>query len=231
MTFLELVNSVRENSGASGPPLTTLGGVLSYQNTRIKNWVNEAWGDIQSEHRTWDFMERDFSIQTAIGTQGYASSDAAVTLATPGSFANWKRDTFRTYKTALGFSDEQLLGFLAWPDFRNLYQYATMRTTQQRPVLFSIDFLKKLQLGPVPDDVYTVLGQYYKAPSDLVADTDVPLVDEEFHMLIVYGAMKKYGYFEAAPEVLARGKDEYGPLMARLESDYLPSIVSGPTLA
>ena len=230
MTFLELVNACRRECGGSGgqPVLTTLGGALSYENARFKAWVAEAWTDIQTKHRTWTFMEREFTFQATAGVQQYT----AATLSTPlTSFANWNRKTFRCYNTATGYSDEQLLPFLDWDTFRNLYKYGTMRTTQQRPVVYTIDPLKKILLGPLPDATYTIEGWYYKAPQNLSADTDVPELDEEFHMLIVYLAMEKYGFYEAAPEVLQRARSEGGPLMAQLEMDYLPQITMGAPLA
>lgn len=230
MTFLELVNAARRECGANNgnSPLLSLGGVLSYENTRFKSWVNEAWREIQRKHRQWGFMERDFSFNTTVGVQQYT----AATLSTPiASFANWKRDSFRIYVTATGFSDEQILGLEDLQVFRNLYVFGTNRTLQQRPVLFAIDTQKRILLGPVPDLVYTVVGQYYKAADDLVADGEEPAFEDEFHDLIVYKVMQKYGMYEAASEVLARGETEGGRLMAQLEADFLPKITFGPTLA
>ncbi len=219
----------RRECGASGAPLASLGGVLSYENTRFKSWVNEAWREIQRKHRQWNFMERDFSFQTVVGQQLYTPS----TLSTPlTSFANWKRDSFRVYNTATGTSDEQIIGFEDLTVFRNLYIFGTNRTLQQRPVLFSVDTLKRVLLGPLPDAIYTVNGQYYKAAADLVADSDEPeAFDDEFHDLIVYKVMQKYGFYEAASEVLARGEHEGSILMTKLEADCLPKITFGPTLA
>ena len=230
MTFLELVNMARREGGAAGgqAPLTTLGGVLSFENTRWKNWIADSWRDIQTFKRTWTFMEREFTFQTTAGVQQYVAG----TLSTPlTSFANWNRKTFRCYRTAIGYSDEQLLPFLDWETFRNLYQYSSMRTTQQRPVVYTIDPLKKLLLGPLPDDAYTIEGWYYKAPQTLVADADVPELDDEFHDLIVYWAIQKYAFYEAAPEALERAKSEGGPMLAQLTMDYLPSVTMGAPLA
>jgi len=229
-TFLQLVNDSRRECGAanSGVALATLGGTLSHEAARFKQWVVDAWVDIQRVKRTWQFMEREFSFNTTAGVQGYKSSDAAVALT---SFANWKRNTLRAYLTATGVPDEQLLGFVDYPTFRNLYMFGNMATTRQRPVVYSIDPDKQIVLGPVPDAVYTIRGWYYKAPQTLAIDADLPLVDEEFHRLIVCKVMEKYGWWESAPEVLRRGELEGGRLMSQLEMDYLPKITFGATLA
>lgn len=228
MTYLELVNMLREETGASGAALTTLGGTLSRENTRYKNWINRAWGSIQSKHRTWLFMESAFNFQTTAGVQTYT----AATLSTPiTNLANWKRSTFRCYRTSIGVSDEQILPFLDWATFRDLYMFSTQGTVQQRPVVFSIDPDKNIVLGPLPDAAYTIAGYYYKSPQTLVADSDVPDVDAEFHELVVWQAMTRYGFYEAAPEVLAGANDEGDRLMNNLEQDYLPQITMGASLA
>lgn len=229
MTFLELVNTTRRECGASGPPLLTLGGSLSYENTRIKNWVLDAYRELQTRMRDWGFMQREFSFITTPGIGTYT----AATLSTPlPSFANWKTDSLRCYTQSLGFPDEQVLPFRDYMEFRDLYLFGANRTLQQRPVLFTVDPNKNLLLGPLPDQAYVVNGLYYLASQTMVADSDEPtVIPEEFQDVIVYGAMMKYGYYEAAPEALARGTAEWDRQLNGLMLDYLPKIVSGPTLA
>lgn len=228
-TYLQLVNQTRDECAASGADLAALGGTLSKQNVLFKKWVADAWTSIQRRHQRWGFMERDFSFQTTAGVYTYAPTDAAVNLT---SFREWKDETLRAYLTATGVSDEQLLaGPVHVQAFRDLYQFGTMSTTQQRPITFAIDPRKRLLLGPTPDAVYTIRGQYYKAPQVLSADADVPELDSYYHDLIVFTAMEKYALYQAAPEVLARSQVEGGRLMRELETEYLPKIEAPDPLA
>jgi hypothetical protein len=227
-TFLQIVNQVREECGVSGPALTTLGGALSQTSTRVKNWVINAWIEIQRAHRDWNFLENSFSFATTPGVQEYTASAAPVSIA---NFANWKRDTLRCYQTAVGVSDEQILPFMDWQTFRDVYQFGQQGTTQARPVCYTIGPRKTLLLGPTPDVAYTVSGWYYHSPTTLVADADTPDVDAEYHELIVFKAMVKYGMYEAAPEIVARGQEQGDRVMAQLEADYLPTITFGAPLA
>lgn len=226
MTYLQLVNRARQEGGASGAALSSLGGVLSQESQRFKDWVNEAWQEVQVHCADWDFMRLDFSFSTTIGDQTYTAADAGLT-----SFRNWKRDSFRAYTTSLGFGDEQLLGYCDWETFRNLYLYGNQRTVTGRPVLFSVKPDKSLVIGPVPDADYTVLGEYFKAPGALVADGDTPTIDDAYHMLIVWRAVHSYGLYEAAPEVVAKAEVHIKRLMSKLENDRMPEIGSGPPLA
>jgi len=233
MTWLDLVNRVKLEAGGSGAELTSLGGTLSQENTRFKAWVNEAWKDVQKASRHWKFMLSDFSFTTVVAQQSYT----AATLSTPlPLFKNWKRDTFRAYTTATGFPDEQILGFLDYPTFRNLYIYGNMRTVEGRPVLFSIDQDKDLVIGPLPDVGYTINGQYYRKASGFTADgstpqTTAPAFDDDFDMVIVWKALESYAIYESAQEVLTRALREGAPLMSQLRNDQLPEMNYGPPLA
>lgn len=229
-TFLELVNKTRNECGASGADLTSLGGILSKQNALFKQWVIDSWAAIQRKHRRWGFMERDFSFNTVAGQQSYAAASLAPTPLT--SFREWKPETFRLYKTSIGVADEQILVPITdLQSFRDLYQFGTMSTTQQRPVAFALDTDKSILLGCTPDDIYTCRGKYQKAPQILVADTDEPDVNDYYHDLVMFRAMEKYALYNAAPEVLARAQTEGGRMMNELEAEYLPRIAMPDPLA
>lgn len=232
MNFLQLVNRVRLESGASGPQLISVGGTLSFENMRFKANVNEAWMDVQRLNPYWKFMQREFAKPTIAGQQAYTPTDVAPVGWGITDFKNWKRDTFRLYTTSVGTSDEQILGFLDYETFRNLYVFGNMRTTQQRPAVFTVAPNKSILFGAVPNAVFTCVGEYFAKPTEMVADTDLPgLLPDDFHMLIVWRAMLNYGEFEAAPEVLRRAQRNILNLQSRLEIDQGQELVFGPPLA
>lgn len=225
MTFLELINTTRDECGVTGPALTTAQN-LTGEAARIKNWVNAAWVDIQTAKEDWNFMRETLQFNTTAGKQFYTPEEAGI-----ASFGNWKRDSFRASSSGADYRDEQLLNYMEWQTFRNLYQYSNMRHTQQRPVVVTIDPAKKLGFGAIPNNNYVIVGEYFKAPARFVENTDTPNIPERFHAMIVYRAMIYYAGYEAAPEVLARGQAEFNRLMNRLEIDQLPTMTSGPALA
>jgi hypothetical protein len=233
MTWLSMVNRVRREAGVSGSNLITLGGTLAAENTRIKDWVDEAWIDIQRLRPDWNFMLSDFAFNTTIGVGDYT----AATLSTPLTrFKNWKKDTFRAYLTATGFPDEQIVDHISFSRFRDMYLFGNMRSTTGRPVLFSIDQDKHVRIGPVPDAVYTINGQYYRLATGFAAEADTPqttapLFEEDFHMLIVWKALESYGLYESAPEVLLRAQTEAQKIMSRLTIDEMPQISYAAPLA
>lgn len=225
MNFLALINRTREECGVSGPSLPTSTD-LTGEAARIKNWVNAAWIDIQSAKEDWLFMRDTVQFSTTDGKQFYTPEEAGL-----DSFGNWKRDSFRASSAGADYRDEQLLNYMEWSTFRNLYQYSNMRHTTQRPVVVTVDPAKKLGFGAIPNKEYIIVGEYYKAPAEMVEDTDTPNLPDRFHAAIVYRAMMYYAGYEAAPEVLSRGQYEFNRLMNRLEIDQLPTMTNGAALA
>lgn len=225
MNLLQLVNQTRVECGVSGPSLTSAQSQIG-ESARMVAWVQQAWIDIQTSKEDWMFLRTPFTFNTTASQWQYTATDAGLT-----DFGNWKRDSFRCSSVGQNYKDEQLLNYMEWTTYRNLYRYANMRNTLARPVVVSITPEKDLAFGSMPDQAYVIDGEYYTQPVSLSADTDSPAIPDRFHMAIVYRAMMYYAGYEAAPEVLSRGDFEYRRLYSRMEIDQLPTIVSGPPLA
>lgn len=230
MNYLQLINRARVECGVSGAstPLPTAQN-LTGESARIANWVNSAWVDIQTAKEDWQWMRDTFQFNTVTQQQIYTPTEANV----GSTFANWKRDSFRCSSVGQNYQDEQLMNYMEWTTFRNLYIYATMRTTYARPVVVTIDPDKNLGFGSIPNQPYVIVGEYYVKPTEFSSDSDAPpaVFPDRFHLAIVYRAMMFYGGYEAAPEVYQRGEAEFKRLMNRIDIDQLPTLVSGPPLA
>jgi hypothetical protein len=236
MTFLQLVNRARQEAGLANGDLSTLVSGLSAESARFKNWVADAWTQVQTENPDYQFMRKANTFQTVAGQFLYTPQQARATVDGTSSGAvdlgNWKKDSFRIYTVGSNFTDEMLTSWMTWDVFRNVYQYGSMRTSQSRSVSITIDPTKNLGLGMTPDlSTYVVVYEYYRKPSDLVADTDTPDMPDRFHMLIVWRALLAYGVFMSAPEVIDRAQAEISRLQFRLDNDQLPILMSGPPLA
>lgn len=231
MNFLQLVNRTRQECGVSSIALSALSG-LAAADQRIKDWVANAWADLQLAHTDWQFMQGPFTFTTVNNQFFYTPTQAGAP-----DVADWKRDSFRCYTTASGFADEQILPFMADDVFRDVYQFGSMRTTLSRPVVFTIDpSTRGLSIGPVPLVGYTILGLYYNAPTALVADADDPStpgndLPTRWHMLLVWMAAQSYAAYEAAAEVKQRADENATRMMEQLEIEQLPGITFGPSLA
>ena len=224
MNLLELVNRVRLECGVAGPQLMSLSSA-ALETQRIRNWVIDSWRDIQTMKDDWHFMQKSFQFATVAQQQVYTPTQAGV-----ADFSTWKLNSLRCARE-VSLVDEQLLGYMLYDQFRNLYQYGPTRTNYARPAVFTVTPQKALAFSATPDDVYQIVGEYYKTPMMLSIDTDSPEFPVRFHMLIVYMAMKHYGAYESAPEVYQRGSELSGQILSELMINELPAPVFGAPLA
>lgn len=52
----------------------------------------------------------------------------------------------------------------------------------------------QIGLYPIPEDVENIQTRYLKIPVDMSSSTDVPIIPEKFHDVIVYGALYLFGH-------------------------------------
>jgi hypothetical protein len=245
-TFLSLVNKALVECGSALPALSTVANPAAGEASRMVNWVNDAWNEIQMEQYEWNWARTWLQFTTITNQQQYTPSSIFATATVYEGTASlpagsalstfqlqqWVRRSFRCFPTAQGVNGEQILNFMPWDDFRNIYMYATQMSTYTRPVIASVGPDKSLWFGPIPDVTgYTITAEAWLSPQVLTLDTDVPLMPPQYHMAIVYKMMLKYAGFESAPEVAARGEKELDDMMDRIYTDQLPPMMSGAPLA
>lgn len=243
MNFLQLCQraivecGVASNQAATVALPTVVGANGSVG--RIVNWVNDAWTDVQMDHDDWDWMRSSNILGAGIAfttVPGQASYPLGVGVGKigvdPELFGKWDRETFRDQTTATGFLNETFLDEIPFDSWRNSYMLGAMRNVQTRPVAIAVGPDQSLNLGPPPNGQYTITGDYFVAPTEMAADTDLPVgLPTRFHMLIVYRTMMKYGGYESAPEVYQRGSEENAGMYAQLQAVRAPRISFGGALA
>ncbi len=237
-TYLQLANKLASETGVTGAA-SSISAVAnqSGQALRLVNWISLAYTEIQRRHDHWRWLRSTFTVNTVASDDTYAFGDCTDSRlsAVISRFARWWPydeqgcANVKRYLTSGGVSGENWMIYLPWSYFRSIYKIGTQN---DGPIIhFTIDPQNQLIIGPKPDAIYTVTGEYQMAAQVLAADADTPEMPANFHDLIVYRAMEKYGRFYAAGEVLERGEVEGGRLMRQLERDQLPPIALGEPLA
>ena len=237
MNQLQLVQRLQLECGVSGTVTTAQNQIGSIG--RLVTWINQAWDDIQTEHDDWIWMRSSAllgggcSFVPPAGNPVNPLGTGAGTCGIPmSSFGKWEKNSFRCYTTSAGYINETFLDKIPFDTWRNAYMLGAMRNVQTRPVAIAFGPDESICLGPPPNGLYTIYGDYYVAPSAMVADTDVPaLLPAQFHMIIVNKAMMKYGGYEAAPEVFQRGNQEYQLALDQLEALKVPQMSFAGALA
>ena len=223
MNYLTLCKRLRLEAGISGTGPAAVAGQTG-EMLRVVEWIAAAYEDVQTAHATWRFLREDFSFPTIADTQEYTPAAASIT-----DLASWIRQDMRLYLTSA--ADEQFLQDMPWDDFRIAAMYGSNRLVTGRPILASIKPNNSLMLWQTPDDVYTVLGEYYTVPDVMALDADIPIIPARFHLAIVWKALMYYGAYTAADEKYAHGKNQYSRQMRALENDQLERIRYGEPLA
>jgi hypothetical protein len=234
---LQLVQDLIVECGVSGT-LTTLSGVTG-EFARLAGFIDKAWQELQTKRDDWNWMLSSnllgggIAFQTIAGQASYPLGTGAGTVGVlADNFGKWKKHTFRNYTTTVGFTNESHMDNVAYDTWRNGYMFGAMRSVQTRPVAIAIGPDESLCLGPPPNSLYTVTGDYFVAPTVMVADTDLPInLPTKFHRIIVYAGMVMYAGYEAAPEVMTKGQAGYELLLSELEAVRTPEMRFAGALA
>ena len=227
-TFLEICKKVSRESGTISGVLPSAVTGQSGRLLKIVNWVADAWDEIQNDESTWLWMRKEFSGDTVIDQFKYTAANWSLT-----NLSRWVIDPLSVtlYLTATGVSDEGELNFLRWDEWRTKYGRGTQDSN--RPIEYTITPAEEFGVGPKPDKVYKVSGEYYQDNEALAADGDVPDCPARFHDVIAWKALMKLAASDEGAEQLRHFDALYRPLRFALERDQLPKIkiASTATLA
>ena len=237
-TFLEIVNDVARESGISGAAasVSAVTGQTG-QALRFVEWVAQSYKSIQGRHYNWRWLRSRFTVNTTSGDDEYAGTDCTDSRlsAVITRFKSWipyddnGGPNCKIYLTSGGVGGERWLQMMPWSHFRAIYRIGSQNNGA--PAYFSIDPQNNLVLGPKPDAVYTIQGEYQMSAQVLAANGDTPEMPSDYHDLIVFEALARYARFSAAPEVLAQAEREASRLTRQLEANQLPQISFAPPLA
>lgn len=232
MTFLELLVSFHEEYGFSGDTPTSVVNQTG-ERKRMVNWLVNAYKEIQNTHNNWKWLRVGFAVNTVSDDDSYTYGDCtdSLTSASITRFSRWRFDDpidpAKIYLVSSGISTQTWMVYTSWDYFKAVYRIGTQNSSY--PINITVDPQNKLVIGPKPNGVYTITGDYQRSAQVLAANADVPEMPVDYHMLIVHQAARKYAYYESAQEVLLRANEESRILMDQLETDQLPEFrMAGP---
>jgi hypothetical protein len=189
-----------------------------YSSTEIKSYLNDTQNDVFNEYRL-PFME---------ATQGYTftigNSDITNGTGLPTNYVQ-AIDLFLTTS-----SQERVIPYR---DIRQIDEYNADPddTVAHPPGVPKEWYLYALtpRVAPVPNLAYTAILRYYKKPTLLSGDGDIPSLPSEFEELLVVGAA--YRVLQAKDNYDQAGvlQNKYDELLAKLVVKYSKAQVGTPT--
>jgi hypothetical protein len=224
MNFLQLAQRLALKCRVTGSSLSTTAN-QGTELARLISYIQEAWMDIQGQRDNWWWMRNSFSFVTVAGKTNYTPTQAGIL-----DFGNWDLETFRNYVTASGISSEILMTSLDYKTWRDQYLLGAQRSTYSRPTVVAIAPDKSVCFGSIAAAGYTILGDYYRVPTELTSDQSTPALPSQYHMAIIYRAMMYYGTSEAAAEIYQEGQAEYLRYMNRIARGQQDSPTIGSAL-
>jgi hypothetical protein len=186
MTFLQLCQRTAKEVGVGSAsvaaiPPTVIGQVGEV--SRVVDYVQQSWTELQGNRR-WSFLWET----PTITIPGGASS-------VPGSVPPDRYDVESAYVTTTS-SDGRHMDYLPWDEFRTLYPRLL---TGSSLGVWTVGPDRSIRInGVAPASGHTFTVERWALPTKLRLDTDVPPIDADLHMLIVYMAMRKYATFDEA---------------------------------
>lgn len=148
-----------------------------YSTTEIKGYLNDTQNDIFNEYRL-PFMETSHNYTLTVG-----DSDITHGSGLPSDYVQ-ALDLFNTT------SGQE--GVITFRDIRDIDSLTpdpddTTLNPQNAPRYWYI-YARTPRVYPVPNLAYTLTLRYYKKPTALSSDSDVPSLPSEFEELLVVGA-------------------------------------------
>lgn len=215
MTFLTGVQTLFYEARLQGSPPSTVTGQSGRAGDLVR-WYAQAWDDIQRDRDgKWKWLYANFQLPVASPNYAYAFGSAN-DIGDNGSsngfitrFRRWDLDPNNPpliYKNTDGIAAQAQLSISEWTALRRTFLIGTQPTAP--PTYVTEDPHGRIMFAPSPDTSYTVTGGYWKSNQELSVDADVPELPADYHMLIVYRALVKYGFDQVSSEILSRAQSE-----------------------
>ena len=236
-TYLEICqNTAREVGLARGESAISAVTTATGDAQRIVRWVRDEWTKIQNMNKgTWRFLRVTATLPTVSGTGSYAygAFTDSLTASVINRFNRWAIDDIldppRLYLQSAGIGGEVRLTFIPWDLFKNHYKLGSLATTTGQPQHITVDPQDKIVFGFIPNAVYVATVDYYRSAQILSADANEPECPSDFHDLLMYRAMVRYGVYKNKPESIITGTTEGSILMNQLRRNEGPQMrLAGP---
>lgn len=192
---------------------------IGYSSAEIKNYINDTQNDVFNEYRL-PFMQTIQGYTLTVGVSDITDGSGlpanyvqaiSLILTTNGKEKVLTYSDVRQIDQNSPDSDDEDIHERGEPD--EWYYYA-----------------ETIRVYPEPDAAYTLTLRYYKKPTILSADADVPELPSEFEELLVVGAAYRVLQVKDNYDQAAILQNKYDEILQKLVMRFSQAQVGKPTL-
>jgi hypothetical protein len=221
-TYLELVQKLREEVGASGTgPTTVLNQEAEY--ARLVGFIADADLLIQELWEDWKFLHGNISITTTAGVREYSLSDldsASDVSDISVTLQKWDPESF-VYQpetdNAIPLSE---LEYKEWRSRERLGLPANLPQDSPSRVVIKPDF--SLVFDPTPNSTGPITADFQKRPTRMTANADLSAIPAHYRRIIICRAKMLHAEYEETAFLYNSAERDYTDYLVRLESNQLP---------
>lgn len=209
MNRIELIRALRQEAGISGSGPASSAGAAG-QTKELVDRIDNSWLDIQ-RLTLWSWMWEQAQVTINEGESLSAATGVPA-----------RRYIVDSMRDAAGW-----LEYCPWDDFRATFP--TVGAGQSR--VWSVRPDTKIAVSAVaPAGGRTLTVERYRVPVAFTDDADVPALPQEFHMLIVWLALRRMAAFDEAGSRYQTAEREYTKMLRQLMAEQTTQIELGGPL-
>jgi hypothetical protein len=203
LNFLNLTKRLLQICGVAGT-ISTISNQTG-ELLRLVNYIEDAYQDVLNYSDHWNFLWSSFSAEVS-GTE-FTLTDLGIT-----EFNRFDYTTIR--------GNSKPLTYLPYHEFKHTSTLGECFWNTSE--VFTITPDKKIKFNSIFTG--TLSGEYYKSPSIVSTDEDIPLIPEQFQMIIVYRAAMFYAVYTAEPDKYTDAFANYDKILNRMIINETPML-------
>lgn len=239
MNFLQLVQKAIRKSGARASVPSSLSSVEGIQ-LEFKEYVNDAWKEIQMERKDWYFRaaEQSIDIDQLSLTDGMRVPTSLIDAANSRSW-----NFIHIYDVYIRLRGDDTdppsrIYFVPWNNWKDKFgrsniqlEYNDEKNVEGRPQWFTIAPTGELWLSPIPTASTNYEMEFFGPTDiqDLSNDSDTPVLPERYHDMIVWKAAYEFHSYHTDAAGMERARQKYMMYKKLLDEEYLTQITLDPT--
>lgn len=189
-----------------------------YSSSEILEYLNDTQNDITNEYRL-PFMQ---------ATQAYTLASGVADITNGSGLPATFQQVIDLTLTSAGY--EKVLPYVEFAEIERRYPDITDTTSNPTNVpAYWYRYGEDIYVYPAPNSTYTVSLRYFKKPTELDADADVPEIPSEFAELLVVGAAYRVLQVKDNYDQAGILQNKYDELLQKLVAKYSQAQVGTAT--